>query len=554
MSPIRTAVIVAGLFLLPGAGLAQEPERHAHATHAGVMPLLDGLGTWRHAITTTSPDAQRYFDQGLRLTYAFNHDEALRSFERAAELDPACAMCRWGMAYALGPNINLPMGADAEVAALAAIRDALRIADGATPRERAYIEAMSRRFGEPAGKARAARDSAYADAMREVARRFPDDADAQVLYADALLNLRPWNQWKRDGSPQPGTLDVIATLERSMKLAPDHAGACHFYVHAVEASLQPERALPCAERLPDLMPGAGHVVHMPAHVYLRVGRYEDAARANIAAVEADHRYFESRDVPAGIYPMFYHPHNLHFLWAAYLISGQKTKALGAARALTERVSVEDASQEASLQAFLTPTVLTHARFEDWNAVLGEPEPEPSLPYVRAMWHYARGMAYAGKSDLPAARAELTRLREIAAEVPAETIIILNPARSIFAVAERMLDGSIAAAAGETDRAVDILEEAVRLEEELTYDEPPPWHHPVRQHLGNVLVRAGRHEQAIDVFRQDLRWVPKNGWSLKGLEVALRRLGRNAEAAAVARQFAEAWQHADVGPPDVAKPR
>src|SRR5688572_20011048 len=317
-------------------------HEHAAAPPSGTMPLLKGLGTWHHRISTTSPEAQRYFDQGLRLTYGFNHDEAVRSFERATQLDPDCAMCHWGIAYALGPNINLPMEGKTEPRALAAIRRAVDLKTRATAGERALIEAMAVRYGEPAGAARAERDAAYADAMRKVAAKFPADVDAQTLFADAMLNLRPWNQWTREGKPQPGTLELVGVLERALARQPAHAGACHFYIHAIEASETPDRALPCAERLPVLMPGAGHVVHMPAHVFLRVGRYEAAARANIAAVEADKRYFAAHAARPGVYPMFYAPHNLHFLWSAYLLSGQREKALTAARTLTERVKLEEA--------------------------------------------------------------------------------------------------------------------------------------------------------------------------------------------------------------------
>jgi tetratricopeptide (TPR) repeat protein len=319
----------------PAEHQAHGNHEHGKAHESGAMPLLTGLGTWHHRITTKSLEAQRYFDQGLRLTYGFNHVEAVRSFERAIELDPDCAMCHWGIAYGVGPNINLPMAAEVEPRALAAIRRAAELKGRATPGERALIEAMAVRFGEPAGAARAERDAAYADAMRKVAARFPADIDAQTLFADAMLNLRPWNQWTRDGKPQPGTLELVGVLERALERQPAHAGACHFYIHAIEASETPERALPCAERLPRLMPGAGHVVHMPAHVYLRVGQYERAVRANIAAVEADNRYFAAHKATPGVYPMFYAPHNIHFLWSAYLLSGQSGKALTAARALAD---------------------------------------------------------------------------------------------------------------------------------------------------------------------------------------------------------------------------
>ncbi len=525
---------------------------HAHGSEHGtgsspshgVMPLLSGLGEWHLRITTSSPDAQRYFDQGLRLMYAFNHDEALRSFARAVALDSTCALCHWGMAYALGPNINLPMDAAAEPRAVAAIGTALHLARRVSPRERDLVEAMVRRYGEPGGIARAARDSAYARAMRTVARRYPNDADIQVFFADAMLNLRPWNQWTRDGRPQPGTEELVAALERAIRIAPDHAGGCHFYIHAVEASETPERALPCAERLPRLMPGAGHVVHMPSHVYLRVGRYEDAARANIAAVETDGRYFAARTVPDGMYPMFYAPHNLHFLWATYLLSGQRHKALGAARALTQRVKPADARTVPSLEGFLVAEVLTHVRFGDWDAVLAMPAPPAELRFARGMWHYARGVASSARGDLTGARTALDSVRAIAGRLPADMIIILNPAPALLQLAAEVLDGRIAARQQRYDVAVARFRSAAALEDALTYDEPPAWYHSARHLLGEVLLDAGRPAEAEVAFREDLRYVRETGWSLSGLQRALQLQGRTADASAVASRLQQAWQYAD----------
>ena len=534
---------------------AAHQERSTHQDHAahkhpaehgsGQMPLLKGFGDWRHRITTSSPEAQRYFDQGLRLTYAFNHDEAVRSFERAVQLDSDCAMCHWGIAYALGPNINLPMDARLEPRALGAIGRAVRLKPQTTAGEQALIDAMAARYGEPAGASRADRDLAYANAMRDVARRFPDDADAQVLFADAMLNLRPWNQWTRDGQPQPGTLELVGVLEGAIKRQPAHAGACHFYIHAVEASETPERALPCAERLPKLMPGAGHVVHMPAHVYLRVGKYEQAARANIAAVEADKRYFAAHAAAPGIYPVFYAPHNLHFLWSTYMLSGQREKALTAARALAERVALTDARANASLEGFLTPAFLTLVRFGQWDAVLAEPAPPAELRFATGMWHYARGVAFAARMDEASAEAELTKVRGVAGEVKDDLIIILNPAPALLKLAAEALAGQIAARQTRFDAAVAHFRTAAKMEDALTYDEPPPWYHSARSMLGETLLDAGRPAEAASAFREDLRYVRETGWSLSGLERALRAEGKAQEAADVARRFKAAWKYADV---------
>ena len=536
----------------PQAGARPEnvkPDQHqGHGSHTssadGVMPILQGLGDWHHQVTTKSPEAQRYFDQGLRLTYGFNHEEAVRSFERAVQLDPSCAMCHWGVAYALGPNINLPMDAKTEPRALEASRQAVRLKGTVSAGERALIEAMAVRYGEPAGASRAERDGAYADAMRQVAKQFPADADAQVLFADAMMNLRPWNQWTREGQPQPGTLELVGVLSQAIASQPTHAGACHFFIHAVEASLTPERALPCAERLPRLMPGAGHVVHMPAHIYLRVGRYEDAARANIAAVEADNRYFAARTAP-GIYPMFYAPHNLHFLWATYLLSGQREKAVGAARALQERVDMNDVKATPSLEAFLTPAFLTLARFGDWDGVLATPAPPADLHYATGMWQYARGLAYAARKDFRAAEGELVKVRAKSSSVKDDVVIILNPAPALLKLAAEVLAADIAARQQRFDEAIAHLKTAIPMEDALSYDEPPPWYHSVRNRLGTTLLEAGRPADAAAAFRDDLRYVRETGWSLSGLERALRAAGKTADAADAARRFKEAWKYADV---------
>jgi tetratricopeptide (TPR) repeat protein len=543
----------------PQGAPAGHPAGHAaHAAPAapvatGAPALLPGLGTWRHPVATRVPRAQRFFDQGLRLAYAFNHDEAARAFAEAARLDPACAMCRWGVAYALGPNINVPVTPEAERRAAAAAREARQLAERrarAEPgpraaRELAYADAMARRVAEPAGADRAARDSAYAAAMADVVRRWPDDADARVLHADALLNLRPWNQWTRDGRPQPGTLDAVAALEHVVRREPAHAGACHFYVHAVEASSDPGRALACAERLPRLMPGAGHVVHMPAHVYLRVGRYADAARANLAAVASDRRYVARHARAGDFYPTFYTPHNTHFLWATYLLSGQRARALGAARRLRREVPVAAARANASLEAFLSAAVLTPARFGDWDAVLAEPAPPADLRYARGTWHYARGLAHAARGDLARGAAELDTLRALAAGTPASVVIMLNPAPAVLELAADVLAGELALRQGRTEAGLAHLREAVRREDALTYDEPPPWYHATRHLLGTALLGLGRAAEAEAAFRDDLRAYPENGWSLAGLERALRAQGRGDEARAAAARLARAWRDADV---------
>ena len=520
------------------------------------VPLYTNLGSLHHPVSTQSPLAQQYFDQGLRLVYGFNHGEAIRSFEEAARQDPNCAMAYWGIALALGPNINDPGDAAREKAAYEAVGKALSVAQHASDAERAYLDALAKRYsatGEagggavmmpmPAGDA-AVRYQAYADAMVEVARRYPDDLDASTLYAEALMDLRPWDLWTKQGQPQPGTLEIVATLERVLAANPNHPGANHYYIHAVEASLQPERALPAARRLPGLMPGAGHLVHMPAHVFMRLGLYEEATAHNAHAASVDEQYIQDQH-PDGIYPMLYYPHNLHFLWAAAAMEGRSAEAIRAARELAEKAPVEMIRQ-APLLEFFTPTALfALARFWKWDDILKEPSPPEDLRYTKAMWHYARGFAFAAKGNLEEAAAEERSLHSLAAQIPADQIVGSQSAPALVKIASLVLASDLAARRGQTDAAVARLKEAVALEDGLRYDEPPPWYHPVRQRLGSVLLSAGRVNEAEAAFREDLKRNPQNGWSLYGLAQSLKARNASAEAAAVEQQFKKAWARADV---------
>ena len=528
--------------LLPRVVLAQHAHPAPSAT-AGV-PLFGDLGTLHHAISTRAPRAQAYFDQGLRLTYGFNHEEAVNSFREAARLDPDCAMCYWGVALALGPNINMPMEAAAEREAYAAVREASRRAPRASPTERAYIAALAKRYGEPAGAERAARDSAYAAAMREVARAHPDDPDALTLFAEALLDLRPWDQWTRSGEPQPGTPEAVEALERVLARDPGHPGACHYYIHTVEASPRPERALPCAERLPSLMPGAGHLVHMPAHVYMRLGMYDRATAANEHAAHADELYLEGRQ-PTGTYP-FYYAHNLHFLWAASAAEGRSEAALQAARGVAGRVPVELARQLPIAELFIPTPLYALARFGRWEQVLAEPAPPGDLRYSKAMWHHARGLALVGAGRAAEAGAELDSVAAIRRSTPAELVLGMHRATELLGVAEHLLSGRILAARGDGEGAVRELRRAVELEDGLRYDEPPPWYSPARQALGSVLLRAGRAAEAEAVFREDLAIHRDNGWSLFGLARALRAQGK--DGAEVEARFRKSWARSDVSEP------
>jgi tetratricopeptide (TPR) repeat protein len=511
------------------------------------VPLYDNLGTHHYAISTDVPLAQQYFDQGLRLYYAFNHAEAIRAFEEAARQDPACAMCYWGTALSYGPNINLPMDSAAAVAAYASLRHAQAAAPHASPREQALIGALTRRYAPVPPTDRAPLDSAYARAMQQVVQRYPDDVEARTLYAEALMDLSPWDYWNRDGSPRPDTPELLAQLDHVLAANPNHPGANHFYIHAVEA-VDPQRAVPMAERLAGLMPGAGHLVHMPGHIYVRVGRYEDAIRANEHAVHADETYIQDQNPAVGVYTAGYYPHNYDFLAFAASMIGRSRQAIGAAETMVSLAPQELLREPGMtfMQHHHTRHLQLKVRFGHWDGILAAPAPAEDLPHARAMWHYARGRALAARGDAQAAEADLARVRAAARNPEhAEQRMEFNTSGAVLAVAAEVLAGHIAAARGELGRGVGHLREAARLEDELVYGEPPEWTIPVRQELGVVLLQAGRAAEAEQAFRQDLQRFPANGWSLHGLARALHAQNRSAEADAVTEHFRSVWSGADV---------
>jgi tetratricopeptide (TPR) repeat protein len=533
----------------PAAARAQEAA-HVHATPAAratpatpathgerATPLLDGLGDLHHPISTTDTLAQRYFDQGLRLAYAFNHGEAIRSFEEAARLDPSCAMCYWGKALALGPNINAPMDTAAAREAYAALRQARSLAARATDRERAYVDALAARYAAEPSADRAELDAAYAAAMREVARRAPDDPDAATLFAEALMDTSPWDYWKADGSPKPATREILSALERALARNPNHPGACHYYIHAVEA-VYPERAVACAERLAALMPAAGHIVHMPGHIYIRVGRYNDAIQANVHAVHADEAYIAERR-PEGVYPAGYYPHNFHFLAFAATLAGRSADAVEAARATARHTPIEAARQSPESQLQLAYPHLTLAKFGRWDDVLGEALPPADLRVASGIAHYARGLAFAAEGQWTEAQAALDSVTRAAADVAQ------GPSDAVLDIATHALRGEIAARCGQLDAAVGHYGTAMRLEDGLGYMEPPYWHTPIRHQLGALLLQAGRAREAEALYREDLRRFPENGWSLAGLRQSLAAQRKSVEAESVGRRFATAWRQADV---------
>ncbi len=501
------------------------------AAQSAPPALYDNLGTLTHRISTAVPATQRYFDQGLRLKYAFGNAEAIRAFREGARRDPACAMCWWGVALTFGPYINEEMDSTAGVQAYAAIQKAESLATGATETERAWIAALARRYAAvPTREDRAGLDSAYADAMRDLMRRYPADLDAATFFAEAMMDLRPWHQWTPDGQPEPGTLEVVATLEDVIRRDPNHPGACHYYIHAVEASREAQRAIPCADRLGGLMPGASHLVHMPGHIYLRVGRYADAVRVNQHAVHVDHDFVEGRR-PPGIYP----PHNLHFLWAAASMDGQSRVAIQAARDLA-----------ATAPSYVPAAVpITLARFGQWDAVLAESLPAGAGPYPRAVWQYARGLASLRLDRNDAARSALDGLRTALAATPDSARTGGHPTKDLLRIAVGMLGGEIAARERRTDEAVAMLEDAVRADDGLDYDEPRPWYMPPRQALGAILLEAGRAAEAEAVYREDLVRNPENGWSFLGLARSLDARSRQAEAREAEGWFRRAWARADV---------
>ncbi len=527
---------VAGL--LASGAAADEPS----------APYFPDLGRYHRAITTKSRDAQRYFDQGLLLLYAFNLEEAQRSFEHAAHIDPTCASCFWGAGMALGPHINLPAQADRTKAAHKAAQDAMGRGRGAKAVERALIEALAARYSDPPpsdAKAQRALDEAYAAAMRKVAARFPDDLDVQALFAEALMNLRPWDLWSKDGQPRPETPEIMATLERVLARDPRHPGANHYYIHTVEASPHPEKALDAADRLGGLT-RAGHLVHMPAHIYMRVGRYADAAEANRKAIAAEKVYVEKAQ-PKGFHWM-YVAHNPQFLMAAAMMEGRRAEALAAAREATGYMHPEMLRQMPGYDFTLVYPQWVLVRFGSWEEALAEPAPPDDLRFARAMWHAARGIALAARSKPQEAETERASFETLAAAIPGDANEGLNPASRLLTIARELLAGEMAARAGRTEEAVTRLRAAVEAEDQLNYNEPSDWYYPARHHLGAVLLAAGRSPDAQAVYEEDLRRNPGNGWSLAGLAASLRQQGKTADADAARQRLEKAWARADVPAP------
>ncbi|MGH7358925.1 MAG: hypothetical protein ACREJR_08935 [Candidatus Rokuibacteriota bacterium] len=528
------ARLLAGLVALP---VALACNSGAAGQRADPPPLLSGLGDHHLAISTSDTLAQRYFDQGLRLAYAFNHPEALRAFREAARLDPRCAMCEWGVAYVLGPNINAAMDTAAVPEAYAAAQKARQLAGSATERERALIEAMAVRYAATAPASRASLDTAYANAMRAVAARFPRDDDVAALYAEALMDTSPWSYWTEALQPRPYTGEMLAALEQALARTPRHPGVCHFYIHAVEAAY-PRRAVACAERLAALMPNAGHIVHMPGHIYIRVGRYNDAIEANVHAVHVDESYIADQGAQSS-YTAGYYPHNYHFLALAATLAGRSADAIAAARKVVEKTPAEVARVAPDLEGLLSYGHLALVTFGRWDEVLTEPLPPADLRFATALAQYARGVALAATGKRDQALAALDTVKAVSATVEAE------PASTVLEIAALALDGEIAARTGRLDTAIERFGAAMALEDGLPYMEPPFWYYPIRHSLGALLLKAGRPADAERLYRQDLERFPENGWSLFGLRQSLVVQGKSRDAAAVKRRLDAAWSRADV---------
>ncbi|MFN2596008.1 MAG: tetratricopeptide repeat protein [Pyrinomonadaceae bacterium] len=542
-----TRALVAGL-ALSSAARAQQHDAMRQQTPAPPQraTLVAGMGRHHHAVSTRSAEAQRFFDQGLTYVFAFNHDEAVRSFRRAAELDPTLAMAYWGVAYALGPNINLDVDPERERAAFDAVRQARKLAADATPKERDYVEALAQRYTD---NAQAAPDDlrrlavSFSGAMGALAHKYPNDLDAATLYAESMMDLRPWKLWTPEGKPAEGTEEILATLESVLKRDPNHIGAIHYYIHAVEASPHPERALPYVARLPAQVPAAGHLVHMPAHIYMRVGDYHGAATTNVAAARADENYIKAAGA-RGLYPLMYYSHNLHFEAIAYAMDGNLARALDAAHKLEANVAPA-LKEMPMLEGFMPTAPLVLVRFHRWGDVLKLPQPADSMPVTRAVYHFARAMALASTGKLDDAARERQLFDATVKTLPPDTPYgSLNTAAGVLGVAARTLEARVSEARGDLEAAAASLRLAAQAEDLLNYDEPPPWFLPARESLGGVLLRAHKAREAEQAFRDDLRRNPHNGRSLFGLRESLKAQGKPREARRINLEYLRAWQHAD----------
>lgn len=522
--------------------LAPLVAQHEHAAEpAKPAIILPGLGDTHHAIGTRNPEAQRFFDQGLALIYGFNHEEAVNSFRRAAELDPQAAMPWWGVALALGPNINLDVDPEREKAAYDAVQKALSLGNSAPAEERDYIQALSKRYANNPKADLKKLAAEYSKAMGALSAKYPDDLDAATLYAESMMDLRPWKLWTIDGKPAPGTLEIVAVLESVLRRDPKHVGANHYYIHAVEASPNPERALPSADRLAGLMPGAGHVVHMPAHIYIQLGDYETVAKTNETAAAVDRDYMQRTGNTTGVYPLMYYNHNIHFVMTARLLQGQFTPAKRAADELAGNV-LPALGEMPMLQSFAPMPWTVLLRFERWDEMLQTPAPDPKFKLLTAMWRFSRAVALVGKKQVAEAKREQEQFASAVAAVPADTPWDIATAAAVLRIGTEELAARIAEAGGDRAGAIERWRKATAAQDQAGYSEPSLWYYSTRESLGGALLRAGRAAEAETVFREDLVKHPRSPRSLFGLLESLRAQKKPTES--VERQFKESWAHAD----------
>ena len=530
--------------VLCGALLSLGAAAQEHTAHMPAHPvtLVTGLGDLHHPVSTHNPQAQRFFDQGLRFIYAFNHDEAARSFQHAAELDPKLAMAYWGIAEAVGPNYNDPADPERYKHAHDAVQKAVELSAGGPANEQAYIQAMAKRFpADPNSDLKKAAEE-YHDAMRKVSAEFPDDLDAATLFAESGMNLHPWGLWHEDGTPEAGTEEIVATLESVLKRDPNHLGAVHYYIHTVEASNNPERALAGANRLAALAPGAGHIVHMPAHIYIRTGDYDAAVKTNEQAAEVDRAYLKATG-EQGIYPMMYYSHNLHFVAMCGAMNGRYAEARKNAELLAANVGPH-VKEMPPLEGFMTIPVAVEVRFHHWNEILKMPAPDAGQKTATVFWHFGRGLAFAGTGKLAEAEAEYKIVSDAEEATPPDVIFqmpINNKAKDIMKIAKDVVGAKIAIAKKDNNGAIVMLREAVAIQDTLKYGEPPDWFFPVRESLGAALLLNGDAAGAEKVFREDLDRNPRNPRSLWGLRQALLQQKRDYDAGFVQKEFDASWK-------------
>ncbi|MGH9330990.1 MAG: hypothetical protein ACRD09_11135 [Vicinamibacterales bacterium] len=552
----RLAFALTLLLPIPALAQAPPPPNHQHyekpsgydqpaAPGMPIAPRLQNLGPHTFAVTTRSEQAQRFINQGVNLAYGFNHAEAARAFAEAARLDPEAAMAYWGHALVLGPNINAPMNPDDEKKAYELAQRAVALKSKATPREHAYIDAVAARYTGSADDRQKA-NRAFADAMRRMTQVYPDDLDAQTIFAESLMDLRPWNYWTRDGAPYAETHEILRALEQVLAKNPNHPGALHYWVHVWEPTDTPERAEAEADRLLPAMPGAGHMVHMPAHIYMRVGRHADVVKSNQMAASADEAYL-AQCKAQGIYPLGYYPHNVHFIWMGATATGQSKLAIESAKKVAGVIPKEALGQVPILQGFVVVPYWALVQFGKWDEILADKGPAHDTPFTRGAWRYARAMALAGKGRLAEADKELALLRKIVADPSLKTQVTFsnNSGRAILRIAPEVVAGELAARRRQWDTALLHLERGVRYEDSLIYQEPSDWHSPVRHALGAVLFKAGRADEAEAVYWQDLKINAENGWSLYGLMLALEAQGKKDDAALVRKRFEKVWKDADI---------